>query len=35
MCCGIHEFISFGISGSLNVFYGETLEIVLHPSDEG
>jgi hypothetical protein len=31
----LHQFISFGVFGSLDKFYGETLEIVLHLSDEG
>jgi hypothetical protein len=35
MCCGLRQFISFGVFGSLNVFHGETLEVVLHSSDEG
>jgi hypothetical protein len=33
--CGLSQFISFGVFCSLDVFYGETLEIVLQPSDEG
>jgi hypothetical protein len=35
MGCGLHQFISFGIFGSLDVFYSEAFEVALHPSDEG
>jgi hypothetical protein len=35
MSCGFRQFISFGVFDSRNVFYGETLEITLHPSDKG
>jgi hypothetical protein len=35
MSYSLRQFISFVIFGSLDVFYSETLEIVLYPSDEG
>jgi hypothetical protein len=34
-CYGLHQFIRFGVFGSLDVFHGETLEVVLHFSVEG
>jgi hypothetical protein len=35
MGCDRRQFINFDIFGSLDVFYGEVFEIVLHPYDEG
>jgi hypothetical protein len=33
--CSICQFISFTILGSLDIFYGESFEVILHSFDKG